>query len=246
MTQPIRMCLDKFVPPELEEEAKRLAVAQNPANAPRQATPFELAADWRFLWMPGSTLRVRFLAGDPHVQARVEHYAHEWEAFANIKFEFASTGEAPIRIAFAMDDGSWSYLGTQALSFPDQDTPTMNYGWLTPETDDDEYARVVLHEFGHALGCIHEHQHPFNGIPWDREKAYEYYRRQQGWSRADVDIQVFQRYDLDQLRFSEFDRDSIMLYPVPEEITVGNFSVGWNRRLSALDKQYIGTLYPFA
>ena len=43
----------------------------------------------------------------------------------------------------------------------------MNYGWLTPDSDDDELRRVVLHEFGHALGLIHEHQNPEGGIEWN-------------------------------------------------------------------------------
>jgi serralysin len=38
--------------------------------------------------------------------------------------------------------------------------PTMNYGWMTPDSSDDEVHRVVAHEFGHALGLIHEHQNP--------------------------------------------------------------------------------------
>jgi len=50
--------------------------------------------------------------------------------------------------------------------FEDQKVPTMNFGWLNEDSDEDEYSRVVLHEFGHSLSCIHEHQHPANGIPW--------------------------------------------------------------------------------
>jgi serralysin len=45
----------------------------------------------------------------------------------------------------------------------------MNYRWLTPGTLNDEYSCVVLHEFGHALGCPHEHQHPEYDIDWNRE-----------------------------------------------------------------------------
>ena len=46
----------------------------------------------------------------------------------------------------------------------------MNYGWLTPESAQDEVRRVVLHEFGHALGLIHEHQNPKGGgIEWNRD-----------------------------------------------------------------------------
>jgi serralysin len=245
MSETIKTCLDKLVPTELESLAKQLAAKENPDNRPRQTTPFEMAADWRYLWRPGSTLTVRFLGGDPAIRAKVEHYAHQWEQFANIKFQFVTSGKAQIRVAFIEGNGSWSYLGTQALLYIDQQIPTMNYGWLRPNTDDDEYTRVVLHEFGHSLGCIHEHQHPQNGIPWDKKKAYAYYG-QQGWTKEEVDFQVFQRYSKNITNFSEFDPQSIMMYPVPEEITTGNFSVGWNRNLSDLDKKFIGQLYPFA
>jgi hypothetical protein len=239
-----RMCLDVVLPPELQARARELAVAENPANAPRRVSPFEIAADVRFLWKPGTTLKVRFLGGTPVMRARVEQYARVWEQYANIRFDFVDDGDAPIRVAFMRGKGSWSYLGTQALVIEDQQKPTMNYGWLTDQSEEQDVARVVLHEFGHALGCIHEHQHPEQGIPWDKEKAYAYYG-QNGWTRADVDEQVFKRYDASFIRGSAFDRDSIMMYPVPEEITIGRFSVGWNRALSAADKLAIAELYPF-
>lgn len=245
MSDDLHMCIDKPLPPELEALAQQLAKAENPANEPRPTSPFELAADWRYLWQPGATIRVRFLGGDSDIQAKVEHYAHQWEQFANMRFQFVATGHAHIRIAFLAGQGSWSYIGTQSLIYSDQQLPTMNYGWLKKTTPDDEYARVVLHEFGHALGCIHEHQHPEHGIPWDYEKAYAYYSRQ-GWTRERVDQQVFQRYNINHTRASQFDPESIMLYPIPAEVTTNNFSVGWNRTLSAQDKAFIEQLYPFA
>jgi serralysin len=196
-------------------------------------------------WRKGSTLSVRFLGGDKAVQERVETYAHQWEQVANIKFKFVTGGPAVLRIAFIEGAGSWSYMGTSnVLHWFNQYAPTMNYGWLTPSTGDVEYSRVVLHEFGHALGCIHEHQHPQGGVPWDKEKAYAYYA-QNGWTREEVDFQVFQRYNLPSTQYSQFDPKSIMMYPVPEEITVGDFSVGWNTELSETDKAFIGKIYPF-
>src|SRR5262249_12112254 len=114
MSDIIKVCLDKAAPPELADLAKQLAVAENPANAPQRATPFEMAVDWRYLWRPGSTLSVRFLGGDPEVCEKVEHYAHQWEQFANIQFKFVQSGRAHIRIAFLHGAGSSSYLGTMA------------------------------------------------------------------------------------------------------------------------------------
>ena len=40
----------------------------------------------------------------------------------------------------------------------------MNLGFVDRST--------VLHEFGHSLGLIHEHQSPFpGGFEWDRENV---------------------------------------------------------------------------
>jgi len=69
-------------------------------------------------WKPGRTLRVRFLEGDKAVQQKVEHYAHQWEQYANIKFVFGNDPHAEVRIAFDPSSGSWSYIGTDILTIP--------------------------------------------------------------------------------------------------------------------------------
>jgi hypothetical protein len=123
----------------------------------------------------------------------------------------------------------------------------MNFGWLFPETANEEYERVVLHEFGHALGAIHEHQSPGAAIPWDKEAVYAYYSGPpNNWSRDDVDVNLFDLYGETTTQFTKFDEQSIMLYPIPEEFTVGDYAVGWNRTLSDTDKAFMGTTYPGA
>jgi hypothetical protein len=190
-------------------------------------------------------LHVRFIGGDPRLHSRVGRIASQWMLHAHIKFIFDNAPDAAIRVAFERGP-SWSYLGTDALDpLIDADAPTMNFGWFTPATPNDEVQRVVLHEFGHALGLVHEHQSPDADIPWDREAVYDYYAGPPNyWSRQQVDHNIFQRYSHDQANSSEFDPASIMLYPIPSQFTNGNFTVGWNRTLSATDRAFISQLYP--
>ncbi len=123
----------------------------------------------------------------------------------------------------------------------------MNYGWLKTSTDDTEYRRVVLHEFGHALGMIHEHQNPSGAIPWNREVVYSYYGGPPNyWSRQQTDRNLFLKYDREKTNYTDFDRESIMLYPIQQRFTHGDFEVGWNSELSERDKTFIASQYPGA
>jgi hypothetical protein len=64
------------------------------------------------------------------------------------------------------------------------------------------------------------------------------------WTDAEIEVNIYQRYDRGISRFSAYDPTSIMHYPIPNELTLGDFEVGWNTVLSATDTQYAGILYP--
>lgn len=247
------ICTEVNLPydPATQVKAYRIAMHENLRNIPESviADPVSLALVRKKIHRIGRTLTVKFLNGSDKQKSKVQAIVKEWEKHANIKFSFVTDQSQPgdIRIAFKWnnDGGSWSYIGTDNLYLGNrQNEPTMNFGWLTDNADDDEYKRVVLHEFGHALGCIHEHQNPAVAIPWDKEKVYEYYRRTQGWDKETVDINIFRKYSEEITQFSRFDKDSIMLYPIDNDLTVGDFEIGMNRDLSSMDKQFIGVCYP--
>jgi len=265
---PIKMCIDREVPLDLYHEAMRLAIEENPANAPRISTrglPAEsvpvsindpantigtdvdstrLAALTNKMWRPGRELRIHFMDGSSSIHERIKRLAVEWQWYANIRFRFVNDPNAEIRITFTQP-GSWSYIGTDALVMA-KNQPTMNFGWLTSNTSEEEYRRVVLHEFGHVLGCIHEHQNPSANIPWDKEAVYRFYGgAPTNWTREQVDTNFFTRYSADITQYSQFDRNSIMLYPVDNQLTQGNFEVRWNRNLTKRDQSFIGSMYPY-
>lgn len=251
MTEQIRMCTDRMLPLHRMVRSAQRSVQENPRNAPLlapsqrrgQLRRMRMAVEDPHLWRDRRTLRVRFLGGDARVKTKVERYAHEWSAHCGITFAFGDDPQAEIRIAFA-DEGSWSWVGNQALEITDPNEATMNFGWLTPTTDDLEYSRVVLHEFGHALSCIHEHESPAAAIPWDKEAVYrEYAKSPNRWSREEVDVNLFGRYAVSDTNFTAFDRQSIMLYAIDNALTKGDWEVGWNNVLSETDKQFIGAQY---
>lgn len=254
--QPVRICFERIIPDELDPEraVRRTLREAMAANARRSLSAAQMGHVARMAvvkskkWSTGSTLRCRFLDGGAKMQKRVEAIAHEWERHANLRFKFVGSGEAEIRISFFADAGSWSAVGRDALNlsyFP-LHQPTMNYGWLRDDTDDDEYSRVVLHEFGHAIGCIHEHQSPKFSRMWNTSAVRRYFQGPPNfWSAADIDHNVLAKYSPDAVSATRFDKKSIMLYYFDGKLFAdGQGPTNSNTKLSPKDIKMIKEMYP--
>ncbi|EJT74191.1 hypothetical protein GGTG_08036 [Gaeumannomyces tritici R3-111a-1] len=196
-----------------------------------------------YMWTPGETIRIKLLGGTSNVQKMVKKYARGWLEHANLKMNFVKRGDADIRVSFIKGGGSWSVIGTSCRNVP-KDQATMNFGWFTDTTPEMEFSRTVLHEFGHALGCIHEHQSPAGNIPWDKKAVYKYYKQTLGWDKPKVRRNIFKAYSIDITQFSSFDKESIMLYSFPSSLTKGEFFTKPNSTLSNADKRFIAEAYP--
>jgi hypothetical protein len=252
-----RTCVDRVVPLRWKGAAAALAVKENPANGPRglqmmpgaSAHPLKMALFTGKRWKPGRTLGIRFLDGSKTQRSQTEHYASVWEQYANVKMKFDAGPKAEVRISFEADPGSWSAVGTDCLLrevFPLAE-PTMNFGWLRDDTELEEYRRVVLHEFGHALAAIHEHQNPKGGVRWNEKAVYAYFSGPpNNWSKEEIDFNILQKYKLDQLNASDFDIKSIMLYSFPPQLIRGGKGTPNNTDLSLGDKKFIARMYRMA
>lgn len=198
-------------------------------------------------WQPGDRITISFLDGDPDVHKRVENVSRMWfgSGKANLKIVYRNdTNATDIRISFKYP-GSWSYLGTTCKQIQDLSKPTMNYGWLTRNSLDEEVERVVLHEFGHALGLIHEHMNPDGGINWNKKNVYnDLSGPPNNWSKSVIDNNMFKSFDQIELELTNLDKDSIMMYPIPSKWTIDGFSVGLNSKFSQKDMEFIRKAYP--
>src|SRR3569833_349088 len=202
--------------------------------------PLGLAMKAGVMWPIGMTLRVRFLRSHPDARAKVRKYARWWTRYANVTFDFVSSGPSHIRIAFHPGGGHNSHVGTNNKKVR-SDRHTMNLA-INRNTSEYKIRRVVLREFGHALGCIHEHSSPAAVFFWNRKSVYAHYRKQ-GWDRATVDRNVL-NVNHNVTQFSRFDPKSIMIYHITPDLTKNGFKVAWNSVLSQTDKSYIAMMYP--
>ena len=190
-------------------------------------------------------LTICFLNGSDKQHEKTKRYAEEWLKYCGLKFIWLDKPDqmADIRISYRCG-GHWSYVGRGNLNVA-RNKATMDLE-LSSWDSNDEWRRVVLHEFGHAIGFQHEQFHPETDLKPDEKKVLYYYMSTQGWSEKMVRQQVLSKMKVSPSQFigSEYDRTSIMHYPFPAELTVDGRGVGWNTELSDKDKELVAKMYP--
>lgn len=219
----------------ITESKERIRLLPKPARAAFQK---------RGLWLNGSTLRIRFMNGTGAQKRFVQETSAEWTKYANLKFKFVDDGKTDLRIAFDKGQGSWSYVGTDNLEIP-QHAATMNLGWLDRWQPTD--SGTVLHEFGHAIGLVHEHMRP-GAFEWNRDAVIaDLSGPPNYWDVETIEENVLDAYDAQELvSTGAIDRHSIMMYSYPSEWLIGAEGTPNNETLSDLDKEHAQMVYPGA
>jgi hypothetical protein len=233
----------KSVVPKDELASYEAAITENPNTAVR-AVPGgrrkRAIGTWNKFWINGRTLKIAFMGNPPEaLRQAIQKQIIKWQPSVNLTFEFVESGYSDIRIKTGSDENA-SAVGTDALLAP-QDEPTL---YLSIDHNYPSFEGIVLHEFGHALGLQHEHQHPKATIPWDKPKTYKYYKEKYDWDEDVVDFNLFKTFEINEHFLAPYDKDSIMHYVVDNEVTLGDFEVGENSKISMLDRRAMRKIYP--
>lgn len=252
----IFLCIDEVI--ETDEQYQQMietALQHNPANALKPSTKTEdsndtskLALETGYRWLPGTKIRIAFLDGDDTLKNKVKEYANEWTQHANLHFKYVEDLEnSDVRIIFDTNKHS-SQVGTKSKNI-DATDPTMHlaksdFYYPLGGIRQKDMRQIVLHEFGHMIGCIHEHQNPSTGIQWDEDKVIAHYKAKQNWDEKRTRFNVLDKFDKTITQYSEFDPDSIMGYWFPAELTKNDIELKRNFDLSKQDIEYIKLMYP--
>jgi serralysin len=201
--------------------------------------PHQIVGEGTLLWQK-KKVSVYFMDGDGSEQ-RVLSVANEWRNYSGVQFIRSwEERSADIRVSFRTD-GWWSHIGSYALEVgKDSATMSLDSLYLYPPA---KFRSVVLHEFGHALGLLHEHQHKFLDIKWNFNALYAYYRKNYDVDSNWVKENVLEKYESPTAKNCTPDLHSIMIYEIPPGLTTDGLVVIEPLTLSDLDKRNIQRIY---
>ena len=200
--------------------------------------------------------------------------------YANINFTFHLDNSTlphnktcEIRITCDPNSGCYSAIGSESANLSFFPNESMNYGWMDAplntaftyngvsyHTDAnfeqggyEGYGGTIMHEFGHALGMMHELETPYNNpIVWNTSAVYAYFEGPpNNWSKADVDNNVLNPIQASTVNGSDFDVNSIMKYSMPSSLLLNPSAVAAtdiqqvnDRTLSGCDQYWLAANYP--
>lgn len=182
-------------------------------------------------WVNASTISVSFIGGTKIQRVDVEKWSSEWTEFANLDFKFGGNNPGDIRISFDNSAGSWSYQGNDAKKVP-SDTPTMNLA--------DTHKGTVLRMFGIAIGLQYVQAPQEGESVWNVNRIVQDLSGPPNYYKPEF-IKRFIDKVLSAPSFvgDEFDKESIMVRPIPPNWTTNNIGVDANESLSEGDKKLI-------
>ena len=210
------------------------------------------------LWPNYHTILVCFMDGKKVGRNHVMDTFQEIVKLTNLtvkELSNCSERSPDIRISF-QTIGCYSYVGRQSVYVISNDKgknkPTMGLCGVDLRSQSNYYDGVIRHEILHALGAIHEHQHPDSDCSslFDKKAIMSRYNiRTEKEYKTNYDI-VTRTYRASDLIHIKPDYDSATFYTFRREDMKEGADLSKcpiarrNNNLSELDKQFLRRVYP--
>lgn len=268
---------DNSVPLMQEVVPDHLAYLYSKARPATAAPTAEQLVAGQRRWENGRRLRVCLFSGNPAIAQLVRMVASEWTTETGLTFDFGPSGGwyncldprlgfPEIRIGFS-ERGYWSYVGSDSERYGGDRAPSMNFDSFNRLYNDLRYSikdvvekadpyhkATIRHEFGHALGLLHEHQNPklncFAEIKWEGPgNAFEQFGGHPNfWTREQVtrNLGFIGATDPDFIA-GDPDPKSVMKYYFIKSIfknPASECAGPTNYEISQKDKQIVAKIYP--
>ncbi|MGY2136002.1 M12 family metallopeptidase [Pseudomonas reactans] len=189
------------------------------------------------VWPQFSTIRISIKHMTQEQRQFTKDNINKWAPHVNLEFEFTEQEDGDIRIKADNNlIGGRSSIGTSAKE-ADVDKHTMVIGFSGGLN---EYnAGTVIHEFGHALGLKHEHQHPLHTL----DINWQAISRDVQSGKVNVSLVNYIPLTTN-VEFTAYDQKSVMHYGFPKEHLKSGEGIVDNNELSEGDKEIARRFYP--
>lgn len=174
-------------------------------------------------YKPGSTLKIQINGIQKFkddVKAVLMTHA---QPYVNLKFSFVDSGGNVTIDNNAKSGGMTNCLGCQS--------PVISIS--------SAQVGLVLHELGHALGMHHEMKNPNLKLTWNVAVLTQMY----GGNEELVKSQIVDKIDPREVTALPFDKNSVMIYPLPATTNKEGVKMGWVNKYTDIDRQWLEITY---
>lgn len=143
--------------------------------------------------------------------------------YVNLKFEFVESG------GDCLIDNKWASGGVCMGS--GTKNPTLHLS--------NSHPFLTIHEFGHALGMMHEMRNPKIDLTWIVSALQQKYAS----GNINIQTQILKPLDIDKVRALPFDKNSVMAYPLSGKYNKEGIDIMPSQEYTDIDKEWLRLTY---